>query len=62
MAPSTLAVRLALGGVMGIGFVTPATAATLQFAGFEPPVALLIGIVVGVGVFVLVVTRMERVR
>lgn len=62
MAPPALAIRLALGGVVGLGFVTPTTAATLQLAGFDPPVALLLGIVVGVAVFALVVTRMRQVR
>lgn len=62
MASPSLAIRFTLGAVVGIGFVAPATAATLQFAGFEPPLALLVGVVVGFAVLGLVVTRMEKVR
>jgi hypothetical protein len=62
MTSPSLAVRLVLGGVVGLGFVTPAIAATLQFAGFGTPAALLGGVVVGVVVLVVVVTRMEQVR
>jgi len=62
MTSPSLTVRVVLGGVVGLGFVTPATAATLQFAGFGTAAALLGGVVVGVVVLVVVATRMEQVR
>ena len=62
MTRPSLAVRVVLGGIVGPGFVTPATAATLVFAGLDTSLAILGGVVLGIVVFVLVVTRTKQVR
>jgi hypothetical protein len=56
-----VAIRVVLGGVVGFGFVAPSVGAALEVLGMARPVAMLGGLLVGVGVFGLVLLRSERV-
>lgn len=61
MDTRSLAIQMALGALIGFGFVTSSLGATLQYAGFTRPVALLVGVLAGFAVFLLVVLKAEDV-
>lgn len=62
MDAQSLAIRVLLGAFVGFGFVTSSVGAALQYAGVGRPLALLVGVLAGLAVFVLIALRTERVR
>ena len=59
---TSLAIRVVLGAIVGFGFVTSSLGATLRYVGVSRPVAVLVGVLAGLAVFVLIVVKSERVR
>lgn len=62
MDAESLLIRLVLGLIVGLGFVASSVWGILQYVGLGRSAAMLIGVVVGFGIFVLVVLKTERVR
>lgn len=62
MDTQSLAIRILLGALVGFGFVTSSLGATLQYLGVGRPLAVLVGVLAGLVVFVLIVVKSERVR